>query len=446
METTDLSECFKALVGALLFILPTMAIAGALLYFGMRYLAQRRIIYDLPISKTAGVFIGLASLEGTAESDAPFESHLAKVPCVYYSWSIKEQWKRIEEVTTTNEKGETKTEKKEITGWSTVSSGFSDAPFYLKDDQGAIRIIPHGANIDAEVVFWTECSPTHPMYYKYGSYRSIPDSNHRRELSEEVIRLHAPLYVIGQARIRSDIVAAEIAKSPDSPIFQISTFSRDRVGLRVGAEGVSLCFAGCVVAALGGFFVQSAIQRIIPIPGLWVLAILAYFAAAFVAWLWMIYNSLINLLQRVRQAGAQIESELKRRHDLIPNLVAVVAAMRSHEASLLKKLAFLRSQAQVVSQFGTETAHGCAAVLNVIIEAYPELKSHRTFQNLHSELTKTEQRIALARDYFNEIATSYNTRIETIPEQFVAELGRLHPFPLFEAKDFERAAITVDFK
>ena len=79
-----------------------------------------------------------------------------------------------------------------------------------------------------------------------------------------------------------------------------------------------------------------------------------------------------------------------------------------------------------------------------ITERYPELKADQAFLALQQTLSETEQRIALARSYFNEIATHFNTRIETVPEKFVAALGTMKPQPLMEANDFERAAVTVE--
>jgi hypothetical protein len=79
-----------------------------------------------------------------------------------------------------------------------------------------------------------------------------------------------------------------------------------------------------------------------------------------------------------------------------------------------------------------------------IAERYPELKADTAFLALQKTLSDTEQRIALARSYFNEIATHYNTRLEIVPERYVALLGAMKPQPLMEANDFERAAVKVD--
>jgi|GEM_PF-3346061 len=87
--------------------------------------------------------------------------------------------------------------------------------------------------------------------------------------------------------------------------------------------------------------------------------------------------------------------------------------------------------------------HGVTHQLQVLAEQYPQLQSQRSFQELHQNLVDTEQRIALARSYFNDIATFYNTRLERVPDRFVASLAGLTPQPLLSAMDFEREPVQV---
>ena len=163
-------------------------------------------------------------------------------------------------------------------------------------------------------------------------------------------------------------------------------------------------------------------------------------------WVWMVFNSLIDLRQRVRQGWAQVDVQLKRRFDLIPNLVATVTGLRDHEATLQEHLALLRSQqtATPPGVAGPDYA-ACTQVLVAVREAYPTLTAQPAFLDLQKSLVETEHRIALARGYFNEIATHYNTRLEQIPDRFVAALGALKEQPLMLANDFERAPVAVNF-
>ena len=163
-------------------------------------------------------------------------------------------------------------------------------------------------------------------------------------------------------------------------------------------------------------------------------------------WVWMVFNSLIDLRQRVRQGWAQVDVQLKRRFDLIPNLVSTVTELRDHEAKLQEHIALLRAQ-QVATPPGVAGPDyaACTKILVAVREAYPELTAQESFLDLQKSLVDTEHRIALARGYFNEIATHYNTRLEIIPDRFVAALGGLQPQPLMLVNDFEREAVAVSF-
>ena len=89
---------------------------------------------------------------------------------------------------------------------------------------------------------------------------------------------------------------------------------------------------------------------------------------------------------------------------------------------------------------------GCLPAIRAVAEAYPDLKANQSFLNLQQQLVDTEQRIALARSYFNDIATQYNTRLEVVPERYVACLGAMKPQTLMAANDFERAPVNVELK
>jgi hypothetical protein len=158
----------------------------------------------------------------------------------------------------------------------------------------------------------------------------------------------------------------------------------------------------------------------------------------------MAFNSLVDLRQRVRQAWSLVDIQLKRRHDLIPNLVEVVKVYQQHEQSLQTALAALRSElaATPPGEPGADH-HAVHQTVQALAERYPELKASGSFLALHKSLAETEQRIALARGYFNDIATHYNTRLETVPERWVSKLAAMERQALMQANDFERAPIEV---
>ncbi len=145
----------------------------------------------------------------------------------------------------------------------------------------------------------------------------------------------------------------------------------------------------------------------------------------------MAYNSLVTLRQRVRQGWSNIDVQLKRRNDLIPNLVALVLSLAGHERETQEACAALRAQLSVTppGRPGPDVAPLAGRVI-ALAERYPTLTAQSGYAHLMRELGDTEERIALARAYFNDIATEWNTRLQRIPDRFVAALGAMKPQPL----------------
>jgi len=409
-------------------------------------LRHKRTIDNLPTSKTQGVFIGLAELKGTAESEVPLVSYLAGSNCIYYSWKVEEHWSRTVTETYRDGKGHVRTRTRTESGWKTVGQDSRLIPFYIKDETGILRIVPEGAKIQANTVFNQTCNPGNALYFEKGPAGEVSNSTHQRRFTEAAIPLHAMLYVLGQARERQDIVAAEIAQDKAASMFIISTRSEKQI-----STGYSRWFwfwfaLGLLISAGsgagGGWLAGTEISLIWrPI----VEMLIGYLLLLLITYIWTTYNSFINLHLRVEQAWSQVEVQLKRRNDLIPNLIKVVDGFRLHESETQKVIAELRKQAEATPP-GVKGPdfRGLWPVLQITFEHYPELQANQSFLNLQHSLTDTEQRIALARDYYNEIATFMNNRLEMIPDRYVAILARLHSSTLMGAADFERAPVNVN--
>ena len=406
----------------------------------------RRLVENLPVSKTTGVFIGLVDLKGTAESTGPLTSYLAQQSCVEYQWSVDESWSRTVTETYTDSDGKTQTRTRVESGWTTVAKGGEMIPFYLHDDCGMILIRPEGAKLEPKTLCEKTCVRSDPLYYAKGPAGAVGDSDHRRRFVEHGIPQHAMICVIGQARERPDVVAAEIARDARAPMFLISTRSREQVssGMKWG-QWLWTLFA--LVLALGGFvwhdaYLPDPIETQLP---LYAAVGCGFLVAAILAWVWMVYNSFVDLRQRVRQAWSLVDVQLQRRHDLIPNLVKLVKAYGGYEQRLQRELAALRSElAATAPGVAGPDYRAVTKEVVAIAEHYPQIKADANFMALQKSLVDTEQRIALARGYFNDIATHYNTRLEIVPERFVALLGGMQPQALMNANDFERAAVKVN--
>lgn len=420
-------------------------VALGFLWGAMRAARKQRLIDGLPTCKTTGVFIGLVEVKGTAESSGPLTSHLAGAPCNYYAWEVQEEWSRLVTVTTTDSKGKTHTSVRRESGWTTVASGGEQIPFYLRDDCGLLLIRPDGAKIEPLTIFEETCGRGDALYYAKGPVGAIADSNHQRSFREVAIPLHAPIYVMGKARERADIVAAEIAADKDAPLFLISTRTEKQVSRGYAGIYWTLVILGLLVASgtCGAAFFESwprDDQR-------WILFALgagAFLGMLLLAWTWMVFNSLVDLRNRVASAWSQVDIQLKRRFDLIPRLEGVVHGLQQHERSVQEGVAALRSQREATPPGVTgPDFQALGGSLRVLIESYPDLKANAGFLKMHQELIDTEQRIALARGYYNEIVTHYNTTLEIVPERFVARVTGLEPRALLGAGDFERAPVAV---
>ncbi len=416
-----------------------------LLWNSLRLRRRQRLLADMPTSKAAGVFIGLTEMQGTAECATPRQSFLARTPCVHYHYRVEEHWSRLVTETTTDSKGRTQTRTRRESGWTEIASGGETVDFYVKDDTGIVLVRPEGAKIEPLTLFDETVSRGDPLYYAKAPPGAVAHSDHRRRFTEVGLPLHTPLFVVGQARERADVVAAEIAADPEAELFLISARSEEKV--QSGYAGWSwLCLVLGLLAVLGGFLGYQT-HRAAPF-GIWpFIAVGAGYLTVFaLGWVWMVYNSLVGLRERTRQGWSLVDVQLKRRHDLTPGLVAACAGLAAHEAGTQTALAALRAQQQATppGEAGADFA-GLARSLRGVIERHPDLMAQAGFARLHQELVATEQRIALARAYYNDIATAYATRLERIPDRWVARLGRMHPPALLGAADFERATVSVHF-
>lgn len=417
--------------------------AFVLLVGSLQLRRKQRRLADVPLSKVQGVFIGFVELAGTAETESPLLTPFFAVPCVYHTWEIEEHWSRMVTETYTNDKGEACTRTRQESGWSTVASGGVAEDFYLRDETGVIRIRPQEAKVEAERLDGFTCRRSDPRYYGFGPRSSVSDSDGERRFTERGIRVHAPLFVAGHVRERDDIVAAEIAASPDCPDYLISTKSRDAVLSSASMTSWACGFLGLAVTVAPPFLRGHIDLSDVSPPAMLILP-LGYLALWPLGSIWTAYNCLVELRQRVRQAWSLIDVQLKRRHDLIPQIARVCEALAGHERTVQTAVARLRAELAATPPGQPGPDHiGCVSTLRAVVESYPSLIADHAFLGLQRQLVETEQRIALARGYYNDIATNFATHLQSFPENLVAALGRFRPEPLFAAENFERATVRV---
>jgi LemA protein len=181
----------------------------------------------------------------------------------------------------------------------------------------------------------------------------------------------------------------------------------------------------------------------------WLIVLVIIAVAAL--WAAMTYNGLVRRKNLVAEAWSGIDAQLKRRADLIPNLVATVKGYAAHERGTFDELTQLRASAQtqldLATRAHTETAISAALIrVLAVAEAYPELKASVNFQQLQTALAETEDQIQLARRYYNGTVRNYNIVIEQFPSNFIAKLGKFTPAPFFQIEnDSDRRAPNATF-
>ncbi len=163
------------------------------------------------------------------------------------------------------------------------------------------------------------------------------------------------------------------------------------------------------------------------------------------------YNSLVTLKQRVKNAWSQIDVQLQRRFDLIPNLVECVKGYMEHEKEVLTKVTELRTSWANASSVA-EKAHldaelsGALKTIMAVSENYPDLKANQNFSELQEELRNTENKISYSRQFYNDTVTRYNTKLELFPSNIIASMFHFTAETLFEAESAEaRKNVKVDF-
>ena len=192
------------------------------------------------------------------------------------------------------------------------------------------------------------------------------------------------------------------------------------------------------------------------------LGIVAVVVVVILFWVIGVYNRLVRLRQRFKNAFAQIDVQLKRRHDLIPNLVETAKGYMKHERETLESVIAARSQAVTAEKaaaanpgdanamrglMGAEGAlTGALGRLFAVMESYPDLKANQNMLSLQEELASTENRIAFSRQAYNDSVMQYNTQRETFPDTIFAGMFGFREAQLFEVEDAsEREAPAVSF-
>ena len=182
-----------------------------------------------------------------------------------------------------------------------------------------------------------------------------------------------------------------------------------------------------------------------------ILLIILVLAVLAIMWAVGVYNTLVKARQKVKNSWSQIEVQLQRRFDLIPNLVETVKGYMGHESEVLEKVTALRTSWANTSspsekvKLDNELSSSLKTIM-AVSENYPELKANVNFADLKNSLKDTENKISFSRQFYNDSVTMYNTKLETFPSNIIANMFSFTPETLFNVdSDEARKNVKVDF-
>lgn len=454
-------------------VLPMALVAVAALVvvvaggFGLVMWRRRWLIADLPTSDAAHVFVGMNEVVGTAVPvDQPLVAPYSATECVWYR-SLVER-----EVRSGNDNRR----------WKTESDDQSDAPFWIEDRTGRVLVRPKGASVDAPRRHRAEHGSRPQRYGRMSVLGSLAGAGamppslgldaSRYRTTEWHLLPGDPVYALGEATMRADAVALELA--PSDPVtgvkkrpLLIAHGDEGTAARRTSTIAVLLLLVTMVAAAAlpAAFHALREAQDDGPPPGApslleatgGAMAVAAGLVLLVLAGLYVVrlFNRLVAVRNRAQAAWSLIDVHLRRRHDLLPRLADVVAAAAGHERAVQEAVARLRTQgaigrpealpdrATIESTEGIDRAdHQGAATLLALAEAYPDLQADEGFRALHDELVRTEDGVAFARGFYNDAITVLRDRRQRFPGLLLAPLVPVPSLELWrdDAEDLSERA------
>ncbi len=480
-----------------MYALAFVALALFLCWLSYRSLKRKRLIENVPSTKVLGITMGLNEVTGSVECESPIAAHISEQASVWYRYTIEEYFQRVS--TTTDEEGNESEETDE--GWELIASGEESCPFMLGDETGSVRVVPDGAEVTGSLVAeqrferppmsLVEVNPL--MNRRKPPKRALASSDRREAESwdggadrfelvrdgnrifdeiprrdrkgglgwyrvrEHIIAPGDELYVLGSGRCREDVAEPELAYDKVDDVLVLSVDGEEALVASHLWTAVAGFLGGLGSLLAGTWMLVEAGKLPLTMPRDLALVTLAYLGGWALLYSVLLYNGLVDVRHRVLRSWSLIDVQLKRRHDLIPRLADCVKGYAAHESEVQEAIASLRSGKKPKSAQGmpskAQVRKGARRAraqresigrLLAVGEAYPELKASSVFQELHDNLVDTEDRIALARRFFNDSVTAYNDRIATVPDLFVAKFARLTPALLYRIDKEESKSVPIE--
>ncbi|TYT75237.1 LemA family protein [Desulfobotulus mexicanus] len=404
VEATDSSYLHSFwLVSGLTFL--GIVLGGIFFFTSFKAIRRKRLIEHIPTAKTKGLSYGLAELKGLIRTDEELpciQSHLKKMDCVAWSYSIEEKRK----------------DSDNKSRWETIASGSDCTDFWLEDEEGRVKIQLK----DAELEF-----PENTTWHEGN-----------RRYRESWMPAETSVYCIGFAGLDekcSDSLALQ--KGDSSNFFFITHRKEEALLLSMSSRSFllssfglgSVLFACTILWAGLGWLTPGALFKIsLSVP----LTLLVYTII-------LHYNDLVFLKNRVRKTWSDIDTILQKRFDLWPQLQSIVQASLQHERELLTAVSSLRTRT-APEEGDPDSADRIIREEQVVtrqflarVEAYPELKTQALVQQFSEEIRKTENYLALLRQGYSDSVEIYNIRIQSFPDLFLAKASGFKPEKPFQA-------------
>lgn len=418
-STKKCDECFSPSVMMIKFFLSGLVIMFGSIYFNRVYQTMEKIIFNietLPLLETNEATSDVPfSIEGTIAQDGNsiLKSPYTNTPCVYYHSVTEELQKRGKN-----------------SSWVVVENLLQYVPFYIADSRGKLRV--DVSNMDSDFSNFSiktngvrndsklseiDCTPI-LKHYNIGNTEAqllgmIPTSRKRRR-SEYVLTPSTKVFAYGYVSKQKDELV--LHENPQHPLL-ISTKTKDTF-IEEFYKGKNLIYFIHVLLALGFTLSLYSINYFLHLPSLVFVVILSVGNGGILASIvFTVHNRIIMLKQRALVALSTINVELKRRADLIPQIVTIVKEFAKYESDILTGIATMRVQ---MSTQLSEPEQNPSSRMIAIREKYPELKASQNYQHLMIALVDTEERIAYSRSFYNRNVKKFNTLITQFPTVLIA--------------------------
>ena len=394
-------------------------LAALLLMGAMTSWRRRRFLTDIPLSNIRDIFIGWVHIKGEIRCLNPLMSYLAERECVYYSWSVTEDWEKTVMEEYIDKDGKKQLREKKERGSKVVDSGGRRVPFDLEDETGSVPVHSGGSEMDTVTSFYRTCGPGDPLYFGMCDKPEIEDTLHVRHFSEAILPVNVDSTIFGHAGA-DGAGGLAITADDDTPFYVISLTD-------AAAQKKSW------LTAIWAFSIFSLIAVMtFPVARIWFLedkpglagftliCLLAYGLLFFTFWFWMAFNGVIYLKNRVLQIKALIDVQLKRRADLLPRLAEAARGFGAYEKALVVRVAELRGG-------GYRPVYN---TLTALEEGYPGLGAGEIYLRVMAGIKDAEDKIAGAKSSYLDAATAYNTRLERLPDRLLLRLRLFKPAPV----------------